>query len=213
MLVCTSTQTFNKRFTINNDGILSTDAIIQELSAAENLCLKKLSLINVKKGIVYAPAISNLLSNLRSSLETLSIQGRTEDMQTIIGNVIGDNIVLTKLELSRTNGPVWITIINSARLSLLCVLSLKEQHIDINMACAICDLMKQSHLTKLSFVRCSFQGGAIGLITLILEGISFDETEVIAIVDCILTSKLIKLSLCCTKPRGPLHNAYDSRCS
>lgn len=207
MLACTISM-INCPQAFDNNEMSNADVTIQELGA-----VKKLSIINSETGTICIPAISNLLPDLKSSLETLSIQGNfmgLEDTQTIIERIISNNTVLIKLELVQSNNSLgwtlsWFTIINAARSSLLQKLSLKGRHISIDIARTICDLMKQSYLIELSFTQCSFQKGTIVLImtainssavvTLILESSSFDEEDIIAIAGCISISKLTKLSL------------------
>lgn len=207
----THIQSFNKRLIVRGNA----GRIMHEMSKAENAHLEKLSFVSISRGTIYELAIasSSFLTNLRSSLQTLSIQHSSiclDDARIVVDCIAGNDAreTLTKLELEGNMGNAgWATIVGAVAIgsSSLQKLSLKKQHIYTEKALIICDAIKNSHLVELSFVDCTFEEDAVVLImgvigdstieTLILEQTCFCKQAIIAIIDCIAKSKLTKLSL------------------
>lgn len=175
------------------------DARIMKITK-DNPFLKELHIANLANQIF---SIADVLANL-SNLSTLSINCgiTTTDDANAIANFVA-NSQLLKLELSHCN--ILTPIINSMTQSHVQTLNLRHHFIKQEEAIALANMLERLPLTKLSFIKCSFENGVLALIadsikkstlkTLIMDGTHFKNDAVAIIADCIANSDLIKLSL------------------
>lgn len=185
------------------------NATIRGLHETKNLCLKKLSFVNFEKRFDFASL--STIPNIRESLRTLTLRyghifpGAALHIANFITGSSLKKITLANHKVNADSGGLVITI-NSIALAPIRKLKLCRLCIQKSEAEGIVRALENAPLIKLSLIGCTFRDGALALIigaiktsnllTLKLESArNMNREEMMALIDCVERSKLIKLSL------------------
>lgn len=180
----------------------SLDTIIAKM-CEENVYLKTLHLANFGAGLPSAviDALVHLDHNLGSLIMTNCVVW-SNDVQSISNFVKALN--LSKIKISY-NSMAFSTIIEATAQSFLRELILDSVRIEEGTAMNIIAFLKKQSLVKLSFFGCEFENDTFILIMdaikkstlkiLILNLVTLHDDRIIAFTDCVINSKLTKLSI------------------
>lgn len=186
--------------------IVDVDAVIEKMSAMQHLPLKAISFS--KGGIEIMSVIHPLLKNFDTIFESFEICNTTihSEQALVIADLIATSKILgLTLSESQIGSSDFVTILSAsaAKQSALQTLTLSRINIDEG----ICACIKESSVINLTLDNCRFGESVLvsilgtikhkhtSLRTLKLKFMHLTREDIVALADCISTSRITKLAL------------------